>query len=168
MRNSFVALAAALACYAAFAQQGDRTQSPACRKALDALQAQEAAAAAASAPQGRAQQRATRARLQALQRDAATACLGGSRAKRRMPAGATMQPPISVPPVSVGPQPAMPPAAPPSLAVPTQAPLVTLTACDAAGCLASDGTRLQWVGPNLLGPRGLCTVQGVTLQCPNP
>lgn len=163
------AWAAALACHAAPSpQQGDRMNSPACRKALDALQTQEAAAA--SAPPGSAQQRTTRAKLKTLQRQAARACLGSSRAGERLALPSrSAQPPISVPPVSPGALPGqLPAASPPPLALPTQAPLVTLTACDATGCLASDGTRLHWVGPNLLGPRGLCTVHGVTLQCPNP
>jgi hypothetical protein len=171
MRLFLAAFATALACQGAFAQQDDRVHSAACRQALDALQAQEAAVAAASAPQGSPQPRAARTRLLALQREAATACLGGSRAKRRSPpTGATqlLQQPVSVPPVSAEPAPALPQAVQPAVTLPAPAPPLTVTACDAAGCLASDGTRLQWVGPNLLGPRGMCSVQGATLQCPGP
>ena len=45
-------------------------------------------------------------------------------------------------------------------------PPLTVTGCDASGCWASDGTRLQQAGPQLLGPRGFCSVQGALLQCP--
>jgi hypothetical protein len=41
-----------------------------------------------------------------------------------------------------------------------------ITSCDAGGCWANDGSRLNRVGPNLWGPRGVCTVQGTLLQCP--
>jgi hypothetical protein len=165
MRSCLAAAAVAIACQAAFAQPDDRAHSAACRQALEALQAQEAVAVAASSPQGNPRQQAARKRLPALQREAATACLGGGRAERRSPpAGARVSPPVSVAPVTVMPPPALPQGGPPALAPPP--PPLTVTACDAAGCLASDGTRLQWAGPNLLGPRGMCTVQGSLLQCP--
>jgi hypothetical protein len=41
-----------------------------------------------------------------------------------------------------------------------------LNACDATGCWASDGTRLLRAGPNLIGPRGICTTSGPFVQCP--
>ena len=41
-----------------------------------------------------------------------------------------------------------------------------ITSCDAGGCWANDGSRLNRLGPNLWGPRGICTVQGSLLQCP--
>jgi hypothetical protein len=52
--------------------------------------------------------------------------------------------------------------------VPLPAPVLpkSITSCDALGCWASDGTRLQRVGPNLLGPRGFCSAPGGVLQCP--
>jgi hypothetical protein len=53
-----------------------------------------------------------------------------------------------------------------SAPVPTAPPLVTLGACDAAGCWASDGTRLQRQGSLLLGPRGYCSLVGTVLSCP--
>lgn len=169
MRVSLAATAAiAIACQAALAQSDDQAHSAACHRALEALQAQEAAAAAAaSSPQDNPRQRAARTRLQALQREAATACLGGGRADRRTPpAGARGSSPLSVAPVTVPPPRVVPQGGLPAPALPTAAPLLTVTACDATGCLASDGTRLQWVGPSLLGPRGMCTVQGTVLQCP--
>ena len=41
-----------------------------------------------------------------------------------------------------------------------------ITSCDSGGCWANDGSRLNRVGPNLWGPRGICTVQGSLVQCP--
>ena len=47
------------------------------------------------------------------------------------------------------------------------APPLTLNGCDATGCWASDGSRLQRSsGGALLGPRGFCHVNGNLLQCP--
>ncbi len=43
---------------------------------------------------------------------------------------------------------------------------VTVSSCNAAVCIASDGSTLTRVGPNLVGPRGLCSVQGGFLRCP--
>jgi hypothetical protein len=59
-------------------------------------------------------------------------------------------------------------AAAPALApvLPVQPTLVTITTCDPGGCWASDGSRLQRFGPNLVGPRGVCTVQASQLHCP--
>ena len=60
------------------------------------------------------------------------------------------------------------PAAPaPTYSIPTQPPPpVTILSCDAAGCQASDGTRLNRAGPVLIGPRGACSVQGSVVVCP--
>ncbi|WP_295638039.1 hypothetical protein [uncultured Methylibium sp.] len=55
----------------------------------------------------------------------------------------------------------------PSAIAPPPSPLV-VTGCDATGCWASDGSRLQRLGPDLVGPRGTCTVQGAVLACPPP
>jgi hypothetical protein len=41
-----------------------------------------------------------------------------------------------------------------------------VTTCDIGGCWTSDGTRLQRAGPDLVGPRGVCTVQGALAFCP--
>jgi hypothetical protein len=49
--------------------------------------------------------------------------------------------------------------------VPTP-PLVSITSCDANGCWASDGTRLQRFGSQLLGPRGVCSRVGAVVHCP--
>jgi hypothetical protein len=107
------------------------------------------------------------AELKAAQQHAAIACLGG-RADSPPPPGRFAQPPISVAPITGAP-PAPPPPSPagpvPTLPKKVEPP-TTVTACDALGCWASDGSRLQRVGPHLLGPRGLCTTQGALLHCP--
>ena len=79
-----------------------------------------------------------------------------------------MQAPISVlPPPAPGPAPALPALRepPPAVARPPDRPRF-ITTCDAIGCWADDGSRLDRVGPDLRGPRGLCTVQGTLLTCP--
>lgn len=146
------------------AQGGASLDTPACRKALDVLDAREAAAARERSP-------ATRALLEAARKQATTACLRGADA----PASAPPRSPAQAPAVAVPSAAAsaastkarvpMPVPTPPPVARP--APPVTLGACDATGCWTSDGTRLQRAGPDmLLGPRGICTVSGAVVQCP--
>lgn len=165
----------ALACSAgAMAQTAnpDTTQSPACQKALADVQAQEAVAlnarsvkAPASAPAGKSPDQ-----LLAMRERAARICLGPG-TSGPSPSQRTMQPPITVP--SAAPPQSMPvPAAPaPTTTAPVVPPqrtdpLLTIVGCDASTCWASDGTRLQKSGPNLIGPRGICTLQGAVLRCP--
>jgi hypothetical protein len=170
MQRSVCALTVALAASAVVAQEGDRLQSADCRKALDALQTQEAAAAASPRSSSQVEGReggSVHAGLKAARHRAAIACLGG-RADSPAPSGRLAQPPMSVAPIKYAPAPS-PPESPsgPALALPKKVePLTVVTACDSAGCWASDGSRLQRVGPNLLGPRGLCSVQGMLLHCP--
>ncbi len=141
--------------------------SAACRRSLDALQVQEAVSAADTARQadGAASQPIP-ARLVSLRREAARACLGSANAPlpRR-----TAQEPVGVPRVIVTPlRPPLPapvvPGVPPPKVV---GPPVTVIACDATRCWVSDGSHLLRAGPgSLLGPRGLCRVQGTVLHCP--
>lgn len=149
----------ALAAGVAPAQPGPPIDSPACRRALDTLDDREAAAA---------RDRALRGALETARRQAALACLGGRDAPASAAAPRAGQP--SVTSVPTGPRPTVavprpPPAAVPP-PVPRPAPLLTITTCDATGCWTSDGTRLQRVGPNLLGPKGLCTTSGAVVTCP--
>lgn len=72
-------------------------------------------------------------------------------ASRPSPVPATRLPPMSSPP--------------PPPVVTTPAP-VTILVCDTTGCIASDGTRLNKVGPTLVGPRGACTLEGAELRYP--
>lgn len=164
-RVAAVALVLAGACNACRADE--RLESGDCRRALDALQVQEAAMAALQPPEGPAHG-AARARLESLRQDAAHACLGGNAAA--LVPQRLAQPPVTVPRVRVDPprMPPVPPAMtpPPALAPRVVAPPVRVIACDATGCWASDGSRLLRAGPSLLGPRGLCSVQGTALHCP--
>lgn len=158
-----VPIAAVLAGWAmaAGAQDDDPLQSPACRRALEVLDAQQrerpATEGAASAP-------ASRARLQVLRREASVACLGT--APDRAPQRARLQTPIEVAPPAPAPAARRPATAAPP-AVPRVAAPAVITSCDANGCWASDGSRLQRMGPDLVGPRGVCSVQGAVLNCPS-
>ena len=161
MRPCLFALSVALVGSASVARAGDPLESAGCREALDALQVQEASLAA-----GAPDHRDALAQLEASRRHAARACLGG----RGDPplARRFAQPPFAVPPVVVVPPVRLsPPAAAPVVPLPKRAePPTFVMACDAAGCWASDGSRLNRVGSSLLGPRGLCSVQGAVLHCP--
>jgi len=151
------------------AVDGDPLQAPECQQALAALHEQEAAAASAPVANARPQAREPRPldpKLDAARRRAARSCLA-SRADPPV-AGRLAQPPIAVPPVASVRPPL--PAASPGTGVPARLagppPLVSITSCDAGGCWANDGSRLNRVGPNLWGPHGICTVQGTLVQCP--
>lgn len=153
------------------AQGQDTLQSPACQKALAEVQAQESVALnarsvkpPASAPAGK-----TPDQLLAMREQAARICLGGGTAGPS-PSQRSVQQPITVP-SAAPPQALKAPAAPPPTTttpvVPQRAdPLVTVVACDASSCTTSDGARLQKSGPNLIGPRGICTLEGPVLRCP--
>ena len=106
---------------------------------------------------------------QNLRRRAAQTCLGGS--GEMPPSTRTMQAPIVIPsigrsaPYSTAPLRSGATGSPSP--TPAPKPPSVVTSCDALGCWANDGTRLNRVGPQQLqGPRGLCTLQGTSLQCP--
>jgi hypothetical protein len=142
------------------AQDAGLLSAPACRRALETLEAREASVAIEG--------QAARAALEAARRQAAVACLGGPDRPASAPARAA-QPALTITPA---PRPAMPtPRSVPGasalpMPAPRAAPPLTIATCDATGCWASDGTRLQRAGPNLLGPTGLCTTSGPFVQCP--
>lgn len=148
-----LALAVPAACGAAAAAGSgdDPMDSPACKAARAELE--------------RLLDQRTRpgALLEQARRRASDACLGRSGGTRQR-SGAP-DPPLAVPPAAVAPPPQVPPpiAGPPPLAIPHP---TTITTCDAAGCWDSEGRRLDQTGPFLLGPRGLCTVQGGLVTCP--
>ena len=157
-------LAVVLFAGAAEGQMLDPLDSVECRQALELLQAREAAVLAARQAGGPL---AAEAALQGSRGRAAQACLG-SRADSP-PAPQRVYPPVVVPPIAVGrpaPTPRALSIAPTGPALRPAEPPAVVTACDAVGCWASDGSRLQRVGPNLLGPRGLCSVHGTLLHCP--
>ena len=107
----------------------------------------------------------TLVKLAELKRSAARTCLGGDGNPSPAPQHLAQRP-ISVqvsPSRSVTARPALVPSPLPSA---PEAPLKSITSCDAAGCWVNDGTRLQRVGPSLLSPKGFCSVQGSVLNCP--
>ena len=164
-----IAFVAALAASAAAAQDADLTRSPPCREALDALQARQDEAARsreADAPASAPSRAERLQQVESARRQAARACLGGTGVPPP-PSAHYTQPLEGVPAPTVRPPP--PPPRPAALPLPVPArrdPPPVVTSCDAGGCWASDGSRLPRFGPNLLGPRGVCTLQGVVVHCP--
>jgi len=155
---------------------GDPLESAECQRALSALNAEEAAVADSSRATGGVtanDRRLIDAKLAPLRRQAARACLGRradpatlSSARLVRPTPAPTQPLAVAPASSPAPTTATARAAPPtSPTAPAEKPYA-ITSCDAGGCWANDGSRLNRVGPNLWGPRGICTMQGSLLQCP--
>ena len=171
MHRFLFAWAVALTGSVVAAQEGDPLASADCRQALGALHVQETAAMALSqsgrSVEGR-ERHTLRVPLETTRRRAASVCLGG-RADAPLPTQRFAQLPVTVAPVGIP-----SPIPPLSLSVGAGVPLPQrldpspiVTACDAVGCWASDGSRLQQSGPFLLGPRGLCSgVQGTALHCP--
>jgi hypothetical protein len=113
-----------------------------------------------------------RERIAAARERAALACFGIKPAAP--PEGRFAAPPAALEPIRLRPEPALahPPSAagkaqtpvpPPAVAVP-RPPVVT--SCDPAGCWDSEGRRYNQQGPVLLGPTGVCTLQGGLLNCP--
>ncbi|HEY2188207.1 MAG TPA: hypothetical protein VGH48_06565 [Caldimonas sp.] len=161
--------ASAPATAASAAASDDPLQAPECQQALAALRDEEVAAASAPAA-ARADWRDVHAvapGLDAARRRAAHGCLASR--TDPPPSSRFAQPPVVVPPVAVVRQP-LPMSPPAPVAIPTRPPspppLTSITACDASGCWASDGTRLNRVGPTLWGPRGACSVFGAVVHCP--
>lgn len=145
----------------------DRLHAPDCRSALASLQAHEVAADAAARASDASGARGRAAPGQALlaaRRLAANSCLA-SRADPAPPPR-SIQAPIVVAPVA--PTTAAPPVRArglPPVSRPAERPFA-VTACDPGGCWADDGSRLNRIGPNLWGKRGVCTLQGSLLVCP--
>lgn len=102
------------------------------------------------------------AEVEALRQQATRACLGGGGDARR-PAP-TARVPLVVPPPVVTAEPAQP--VPPASPAPAIERPPVVTSCDPAGCWDSNGTRLNRAGPQLIGPRGVCTTVGTTVHCP--
>jgi hypothetical protein len=150
--TAFFALAFALACPAALSQEPDPLKSPECGQALAELQAARAQRTQDTAPVEQARKRAARL------------CLGLT--EQAQPSGRVEQPPLRVPSPVITPaqRPALPAA--PAIAPPEIRRPPVITSCDPGGCWDSYGTRLNRAGPNLIGPRGVCTQQGVILNCP--
>ena len=159
---SVLALLASIVVLApAAAASGDPLESVECRRALAVVDSEEAAVAEASRASGGVtanDRRLIDARLAPARRRAASACLARQ-------ADVAMPSPAARPPLAA----ALPPATPIAPIAPTMpraASPYAITSCDAGGCWANDGSRLNRVGATLWGPRGACTVQGSLLQCP--
>ncbi|WP_145979570.1 hypothetical protein [Ramlibacter tataouinensis] len=151
---------AATAAAAVAPDTSDPLKSPECGAAQLALERniQDAAAGNAGA----------RDSLAAKRKRALETCLGpqSGHAER---AGAPPVP-IAVPSPSIDPgpgKPAAPPAAataPPPVRIPRP---VAITTCDPGGCWDSEGRRLNFMGPVLIGPQGgVCSIQAGAVQCP--
>lgn len=157
--KAFLALALAVACGARlYAATDDPLHSPGCTDARVALEVvlDEPVQAHRENPE----------RLARARKLVADHCLGRTSGHAQR-AGAP-EPPMAVPaPVIEVPRPAQ---ARPRVAVPAPAVVVprtaAITACDPAGCWDSNGQRLNYAGPSLLGPRGVCVPLAGQVSCP--
>ena len=107
-----------------------------------------------------------RERLDEVRQQAAQKCLGLKAAP--LPDNRFLAPPVSVEPIRLRSEPSLSMATPatpslPPVAVP-RPPVITI--CDAAGCWDAAGARYNQQGPLLLGPHGICTQQGGSMNCP--
>ncbi|HWI82464.1 hypothetical protein [Ramlibacter sp.] len=102
-------------------------------------------------------------RLEQARRRAADLCLG--RASGRPQRAGAPEPALVVPPTAAA---AMRETPPPAVAAPP--PVIprptVVTTCDPGGCWDSQGRRLNQMGPLLVGPGGVCSVQGGLVNCP--
>lgn len=103
------------------------------------------------------------ARLALARKQAGEACLG-SDTGARVRVGAP-DPAITVRPAEIE-APRTLPVAPPTPPLPAPAAPAAVTTCDPGGCWTSDGTRVNRIGSQLIGPRGACTLQAGQVQCP--
>lgn len=157
MLRSFGALLLA-AVVAAQAQPVDPLNSTECERARRQLE---------SALDDQAASKQARAlRLAEARKQARVACLGPS-SGNAVRSGApqpvqTVPPPVTSMAPATTPVPAAAPPLPP-LAIPRA---VTIGNCDPAGCWDSEGRRMNNMGPLLMGPSGLCSIQGGAVVCP--
>lgn len=150
----------------------DLPGTAACRTALQALaQAEDALvaqAASAPVPADGSRQRATAAKLSPLRQQVADACLGGMTtspppSQRTWVGALPTRPATPLAPAVRMPQTPVPVV---SILVPRFDAPVTITHCNGMNCVASDGSTLTRVGPNVVGPKGPCTVAGSQVRCP--
>ena len=178
---AFLALALVMAAEPAPAEE--LPQTAACRQALKALgdaedgfaahwAAESASCASCPRPTDAQRQRQMGVRLLPLRQQVADACLGGvttspSPSRSTWPALAPTRPSNAGPMAPGVPRAPLTTAAPGTVIPPVrvEGPL-SIGHCNAATCVTSDGSTLTRVGPNLVGPRGLCTVQGAFVHCP--
>lgn len=113
-----------------------------------------------------------RDRLDQVRQQAAINCLGVTAPP--LPMERFVPPPVVVEPIRLRPEWSLAPStalrplatqAAPLLPLPPVA-IPVLTTCDPGGCWDGDGARYNQQGPLLVGPRGICTGQGASLNCP--
>jgi hypothetical protein len=151
MRRPLNAMILAFAVGKCPAQGSNPLTSPACVRALDALQAQEAAMLFSGRPQGASSAGpAELAALKPYRKHAAHECLDKEDpVLERQPRPPVVVAPVTLPPSAVpAKQGALPPPSPP-VQLP---PLRTVTQCDPSGCWTNDGVRLNRLGSLLVGP----------------
>jgi hypothetical protein len=158
MRCVLAFLIVAGSCLAAKAQPADGMDSPECRAARDQLEA------TLDDPGLGREERAQR--LAVLRKQVLTLCLGPASARPQRsgapePVIAVPAPIISLPPAHSNVSATTAPLPPVAVPRPT-----VITTCDPGGCWDSAGHRLNNLGPLLVGPRGLCTLQGGIANCP--
>lgn len=157
MIRSIAVLGLAALVLVARAEPADPMNSPACMAARSQLDAALAAQDPDHPREGR--------RMPAQERrDVLHACLGssgGAGVRSGAPQPAQVVPQV-IPPARAALLPAVSPP-PPPLAIPR---VTTITHCDPGGCWDSEGRRLNNAGPLLMGPQGLCSIQGGTVHCP--
>lgn len=163
MRRPLIVMTLALAAGTGLAQGADPLKSPECVQALDALGTQETAMLSSGRPHGARGGALELATLAPYRKRVARECLG----KEDPVMVRTPRPPVAVAPVTPSPSvaPARPGALPPQSPPVRLPPLRTVTQCDPSGCWTSDGTRLNRLGPLLVGPSGACTVLSCVLSC---
>lgn len=172
-----------LALEAAPALGEELPQTASCRQALKALgdaedgfaarwAAEAASCASCPRPSDVQRQRQMGLQLLPLRQRVADACLGGvttspSPSRSTWPALAPSRPSTVAPMTPAVPRAPLPTPAPGTVIPPVrvQGPL-SIGHCNSATCVTSDGSTMTRVGPNLVGPRGLCTVQGAFVHCP--
>lgn len=148
-------------------QAEELPQSQGCKAALDAFnQAEQGLAASAASQPDRERQRMVSERLYPLRKRVADACLGGLTTSPLPSQRTWVVPPSPPQPGVTAPRVLVPTPPPVAVTVPRPNVPTLVTHCNAATCLTSDGATLNRAGPNLSGPRGLCTVQGNVLRCP--
>ncbi|RYX89878.1 MAG: hypothetical protein EOO28_31335 [Comamonadaceae bacterium] len=106
--------------------------------------------------------------LDEARKSAAVACFGKAAAAAAHAGTRSPQPAVVVPQAAAASTPL------PRVPLPSpgrQAPVEIgrpnhITTCDPNGCWGTDGSRLNRLGPELAGPRGICSVQGGVVACP--
>jgi hypothetical protein len=106
-------------------------------------------------------------RLVAARRRTALACFGVALPQPvPAPANRVQPPPVTAEPIRLRSTPSLSAAKTSQVAPAPAATAPVITACDAAGCWDSRGAYYSQDGPLLLGPRGPCTREAGSLNCP--